>query len=405
MPLDADDIARLYRDHARALVAYFARRTFDVHAATELMAETFAEVVADRRAFRGGEPAAWLYGIAKHQLSAWYRSAQVEQRKLAKLGLAPPGLTDEEYERIEELSGLESLRDPQGGYPWAIRIARSKTGFTCTTVGQVHDRVFGLVGLDGVFRRLPGELSDSCGQGGALVGARVVDGNPVRTIVYGAAGARLRTATLLTAQGERDLKIGEDGTFVAALTGYPEDQAAGVRLTFPGHTEEHNLGAAPGTIVDPDGGRAWQVDAFKMGTRYRCAHVHLARRTGGGAPITPTACLGLRLTDRAWVADARTLKPGQRGVPGFDRWSWQRFPARTIVWGVARRSKTVESVTLLGAGKPRRLPVSGQGAFAAALPASTDLAKLRLRIRLATGETQTERPGIGLVPDLVKARR
>jgi RNA polymerase sigma-70 factor (ECF subfamily) len=111
VPLDADDIARLYRSHARELVAYFARRTFDAHAATELMAETFAEVVADRRSFRGGEPAAWLYGIAKHQLSAWYRSAKVEQRKLAKLGLAPPGLTDEEYERIEELSGLESLRE------------------------------------------------------------------------------------------------------------------------------------------------------------------------------------------------------------------------------------------------------------------------------------------------------
>jgi RNA polymerase sigma-70 factor (ECF subfamily) len=111
VPLDADDIARLYRSHARELVAYFARRTFDAHAATELMAETFAEVVAGRRSFRGGEPAAWLYGIAKHQLSAWYRSAQVEQRKLAKLGLAPPGLTDEEYERIEELSGLESLRE------------------------------------------------------------------------------------------------------------------------------------------------------------------------------------------------------------------------------------------------------------------------------------------------------
>jgi len=111
VPLDADDIARLYRSHARELVAYFARRTFDVHAATELMAETFAEVVADRRSFRGGEPAAWLYGIAKHQLSAWYRSAKVEQRKLAKLGLAPPGLTDEEYERIEELAGLESLRE------------------------------------------------------------------------------------------------------------------------------------------------------------------------------------------------------------------------------------------------------------------------------------------------------
>ena len=123
------------------------------------------------------------------------------------------------------------------------------------------------------------------------------------------------------------------------------------------------------------------------------------------SPITPTACLGLKLTARAWVADARTFKPGQRGVPGFDRWSWTRSPARTVVWGVGRGSKTVESVTLLGAGSPRRLTVSQQGAFAMVLPAAVDPAKLRLRVRLATGVTQTERPGIGLVADLVKSRR
>jgi RNA polymerase sigma factor (sigma-70 family) len=110
VPLDADDIADLYEAHARALVAYFARRTFNPQVATELMAETFAAAVADRRAFRGGDAAAWLYGIARHQLLQWYRRAGVERRALAKLGLDPPGLTDDEYERIEELSGLASLR-------------------------------------------------------------------------------------------------------------------------------------------------------------------------------------------------------------------------------------------------------------------------------------------------------
>src|SRR4051812_37262766 len=190
--------------------------------------------------------------------------------KTADIGVTDPAQVPDEQTPLAGTARVSSVRarDPQGGYPWAIRIARSKTGFTCTTVGQVHDRVFGLVGLDGVFRRLPAELSDACGQGGALVGARVVDGKPVRTIVYGAAGDRLRRATLLTAHGERPLKLGEGGTFVAALSGYPEDQAVRVRLGFPGRTEEHNLGAATDTIVDPDGGQAWQVNAFKMGTRY-----------------------------------------------------------------------------------------------------------------------------------------
>lgn len=110
MPLDADDIARLYGTHARALVAYFARRTFDPLLATELMAETFAAAVAARRTFRGEDAGAWLYGIARHQLLQWYRRAGVERRALARLGLDPPGLTDDEYERIEELSGLADLR-------------------------------------------------------------------------------------------------------------------------------------------------------------------------------------------------------------------------------------------------------------------------------------------------------
>ena len=110
MPLDADDIARLYADHARPLVAFFARRTFDPQAASELMAETFAAAVADRRSFRGDAPEAWLYGIARHQLSGWYRKAAVERKALKRLGLEPPHLTDVEYERVEELAGLQELR-------------------------------------------------------------------------------------------------------------------------------------------------------------------------------------------------------------------------------------------------------------------------------------------------------
>ncbi|MBE2317933.1 RNA polymerase sigma factor [Solirubrobacter sp. CPCC 204708] len=111
--MDADDIGRLYGLHARGLVAFFARRTFDPQVASELMAETFAAAVADRRAFRGsGDDAAagWLYGIARHQLSGWYRRAAVERRMLGKLGLEPPVLSDVEYERVEELAGLAELR-------------------------------------------------------------------------------------------------------------------------------------------------------------------------------------------------------------------------------------------------------------------------------------------------------
>ena len=113
MPLDEGDISRLYQRHARSLATYFTRRTYDAQVAVELTAETFAAAAADRAAFRGSTDEAatgWLYGIARHQLSAWYRHAQVERRALARLGLETPALEDREYERIEELAGLADLR-------------------------------------------------------------------------------------------------------------------------------------------------------------------------------------------------------------------------------------------------------------------------------------------------------
>ncbi len=113
LALDADDISRLYHRHARSLVTFFVRRTYDPQAAVDLVAETFAAAIADRDGFRGtGDQAAaaWIYGIARHQLSGWYRRADVERRALARVGLEPRGLTDTELDRVEELGGLADLR-------------------------------------------------------------------------------------------------------------------------------------------------------------------------------------------------------------------------------------------------------------------------------------------------------
>lgn len=113
MSLEPDDISALYRRHARDLLAWFARRTYDAEIAVELMAETFAAAVADRRRFRGsGEEAmaAWLYVIARNRLNDWLRHAHVERRALTRLGLEPPQLSDAELERIDELAGTADLR-------------------------------------------------------------------------------------------------------------------------------------------------------------------------------------------------------------------------------------------------------------------------------------------------------
>jgi RNA polymerase sigma factor (sigma-70 family) len=113
VPLTTDDITALYRRLAEPMLAFFARRTYDPEAAVDLVAETFAAIVRDRRQFRGKgheEAAAWAYGIARHQLSAWYRRGQVEQRALRRVGIERRELTEAEYERIVELGGLDGVR-------------------------------------------------------------------------------------------------------------------------------------------------------------------------------------------------------------------------------------------------------------------------------------------------------
>ena len=99
--------------------------------ATELMAETFAAAVADRRTFRGGDDAAALAvrdrpPPAQRLVPAAARRAHARS---ARLGLDPPGLTDAEYERIEELAGLAELRARVADA--ARRAARASTATRC----------------------------------------------------------------------------------------------------------------------------------------------------------------------------------------------------------------------------------------------------------------------------------
>ena len=101
----------LYREQAEAVLAFFARRTFDPEAAADLTAETFAEAFSSRARFReeGHGPAAWLFGIAQHKLLRYYRSGRIEVRARARLAMPlSVELSDSDYERIDELVDLEA---------------------------------------------------------------------------------------------------------------------------------------------------------------------------------------------------------------------------------------------------------------------------------------------------------
>jgi RNA polymerase sigma-70 factor (ECF subfamily) len=113
VPLLPSDISRLYRAHAEQLVAYFARRTYDGEAAVDLTAETFAVAFRQRERFEGApdeDGIRWIYGIARNQLSTFFRDGRVERRAMERLGVERRELTDYEYERIEELASLATVR-------------------------------------------------------------------------------------------------------------------------------------------------------------------------------------------------------------------------------------------------------------------------------------------------------
>ena len=107
MPLDPAPLSRLYKAHAADLLSFFARRTLQAEVAIDLVAETFSQAFAHREQFRGasdGEALAWIFGIARHELSAYFRRGAVDRRAMAELGLAVPTLTNADYERVEELA-------------------------------------------------------------------------------------------------------------------------------------------------------------------------------------------------------------------------------------------------------------------------------------------------------------
>jgi RNA polymerase sigma-70 factor (ECF subfamily) len=106
-PLEGPDaFVAFYREHAHALLAFFARRTLDAEVAADLTAETFAAAYAVRGRFRerGEGSGPWLYGIARNKLSRYYRSSRVEVEARARIGLPEQvSLSEGDIARIEEL--------------------------------------------------------------------------------------------------------------------------------------------------------------------------------------------------------------------------------------------------------------------------------------------------------------
>jgi RNA polymerase sigma factor (sigma-70 family) len=111
---DADAFAELYRREGEDVLIFLTRRTWDGETALELTAETFAIALrAWQRVGKLGreQQRAWLFTVARRQLSRYLRRARVERRAIERLGMQVPEVDHDDLLLIEQRAGLPELRE------------------------------------------------------------------------------------------------------------------------------------------------------------------------------------------------------------------------------------------------------------------------------------------------------
>jgi RNA polymerase sigma-70 factor (ECF subfamily) len=112
---DPDAFGEFFDAEFDALLRWFTRRTADVEVAADLCAETFAETLTSLPRYRvlpGSTPAAWLYGIASHQLGRWHRRNRIEDRARRRMGIDVDPIAADELDLVELRADLERLLGP-----------------------------------------------------------------------------------------------------------------------------------------------------------------------------------------------------------------------------------------------------------------------------------------------------
>jgi RNA polymerase sigma-70 factor (ECF subfamily) len=110
---DADAFAAAYEREGEKVLLFVVRRTLDVNVAAELTAETFAIAFCSwsrLRARSDEEVRAWLFTVARRQVSRYLRRSRVERSALQRLGIRVPAVHEDDLAEIERRAGVPELR-------------------------------------------------------------------------------------------------------------------------------------------------------------------------------------------------------------------------------------------------------------------------------------------------------
>jgi RNA polymerase sigma-70 factor, ECF subfamily len=102
----------VYRRHHAVVLAFLARRVHQPELAADLLAETFASLLAlvrDPQRAVPPMPVAWLLVTARNLLIDSQRRGTVDDRARRRLAMRPVVLDDRDLERVEEISAETDL--------------------------------------------------------------------------------------------------------------------------------------------------------------------------------------------------------------------------------------------------------------------------------------------------------
>ena len=299
------------------------------------------------------------------------------------------------------------VADPASAAAWALRLARTGGGLICSTVGQEQDGAFGLVGLDGRFRKLAEGAVDGCGperRGSTTVlGVRVFAARrrvDVRSVLYVVGSADLRAATLQTTAGARPIPLDDEHAGLAVLATYPEDLGLEVRLRYAsGRVERRSLGRSPFVVTDPQGGPAYRTSARGGAGQRSCVSFATARYTGSVSAASPEVCGRLvgrpkgRTIGTGFFFAVRRVTRTPAGTLGR---AWEIGP-RTAVWGLLGDDVRELVVQVPGRADVR---VARQPSRAAAvvLPGTTDPKEIRVTVHFTDARRTTLTGDQNLLP-------
>jgi RNA polymerase sigma factor (sigma-70 family) len=103
----------VFATYWEVVLRFMTRRTFDAEVALDLTAETFTTMLANREQFRGEteeEGRAWMWAIARSQLSKWHESGHVANRHRHRFAVDAGTAAADELDRIEDLAAIAPLR-------------------------------------------------------------------------------------------------------------------------------------------------------------------------------------------------------------------------------------------------------------------------------------------------------